>query len=101
MTKSVEVIDFKYFNDRCVDFNYYKSSELFKGKQRLEKEEASIPVFPVIGQLSEFRCESRERTIGNFGTFWGDAKDPPPPHPRLDEGSEVVDEEKFLRRGSK
>ena len=30
---------------------------------------------PGIDQLSEFRCESRERTIGDFGTFWGDAKD--------------------------
>ena len=41
----------------------------FKGKQRLEKEKASIPVFPVIGQQSKFRCEDRERTIGEFGTF--------------------------------
>ena len=41
----------------------------FKGKQRLEKEEASIPGFPVIGQQSEFWCEDRERTIGKIDTF--------------------------------
>ena len=87
----------------CSKAHYNQESQsqvplAFKGKQRLEIEKASIPMFPVIGQLAKFRCEDRERTIGEIDTFWDDAKDPPP---RRDEGGEVVDEEKFLRRGSK
>ena len=39
MTKSFEVIDFKYFNDRCVDFKHYKSYELYKGGGEVEEYE--------------------------------------------------------------